>query len=159
MGGMGSGNWTRPYKKSTVEESWALSIWDLRDGIFPEASGEIDWKHQGEISWSIGFFIEWDEEGPTLTLHYYLGSESIVIPIRLESTPTNFGGNRWWFTCPNHKNGEPCQRRSGKLYLPAHETILSPVRACHDLDLLKASQDSRIAGIGCFGYYEIAGIR
>jgi hypothetical protein len=44
MGGMGSGNWYRwQGKKSTVEESLALSMKDLRKRLYAGAYGSITW--------------------------------------------------------------------------------------------------------------------
>jgi hypothetical protein len=43
----------------------------------------------------------------------------------LHSTPLNFGGVRWWFSCPR------CRRRCAKLYLPRASAFLC--RKCHNL--------------------------
>lgn len=45
--------------------------------------------------------------------------------VYLHSTPLNFGGVRWWFSCPR------CGRRCAKLYLPRASAFLC--RMCHDL--------------------------
>ena len=43
-------------------------------------------------------------------------------PIKLESTKLHWGSDRWRFICPLIKNGRPCYRRVGKLYLlPGYE--------------------------------------
>ncbi len=36
--------------------------------------------------------------------------------IPLTTTPCNYGGNRYWFTCPWYKNGNYCGKRVGVLY-------------------------------------------
>ena len=39
-----------------------------------------------------------------------------VVPLR--ATRPNFGGARWWFSCPRRADGGECGRRVGKLYRP-----------------------------------------
>jgi len=53
-------------------------------------------------------------------------------PIHLETTPCNFGGERWWFRCPLSVNGNPCGRRCFKLYLPPGANYYG-CRECYDL--------------------------
>ena len=54
----------------------------------------------------------------TLSLDYRLpDGEDARTSIDLQTTPVQFGGTRWWFTCPLRCNGIPCNRRCGKLYL------------------------------------------
>ncbi len=36
--------------------------------------------------------------------------------VHLQTTQPNFGGVRWWFTCPRKIDGRGCGRRVGKLY-------------------------------------------
>src|SRR5262249_11129670 len=38
--------------------------------------------------------------------------------IALTTTRPHFGGLRWWFVCPLVRNGQECNRRVAKLYLP-----------------------------------------
>lgn len=59
-------------------------------------------------------------------------SEDVRIPVRLQTTPTQFGGERWWFTCPLVVNGIACNRRVGKLYLPPRAKYFG-CRTCHGL--------------------------
>ena len=120
MGGLGSGNRYRYGTKSTVEDSLALGMPDFRGRIYPHSSGTFSWKWSTGNTSSIGYFVTWTEYGPTtITLRYcWDDTESVRIPIRLQSTPTNFNGERWWFTCPLIVGGVACNRRVGKLYLP-----------------------------------------
>jgi len=46
--------------------------------------------------------------------------------VHIESTPCNYGGQRWWFRCPD------CGRRCRVLYLPSDEIYFS-CRICHNL--------------------------
>jgi hypothetical protein len=40
------------------------------------------------------------------------------LAVSLEGLPLHFGGRRWWGICPLVGNGQACNRRVGKLYLP-----------------------------------------
>jgi hypothetical protein len=44
--------------------------------------------------------------------------KDVELPIRLETTPLHFGGYRWSGICPLAVNGQACNRRVDKLYLP-----------------------------------------
>src|SRR5205823_10573823 len=80
----------------------------------------------------------------TVTLHYrWRDTEDVRIPVRLETTPTQFGGRRWWFTCPLVVRGVPCCRRVGKLYLPPGARYFG-CRKCHDLSY-RSSQEAHQA--------------
>ena len=70
-------------------------------------------------------FVTWGD-GPTHHACITAGgiAEDVRIPIRLQTTPTQFGGRRWWFTCPLIVNGVACNRRVGKLYLPPGGAVL-----------------------------------
>lgn len=117
MGGLGSGNWYRwQTKKPTVEESLTLAIKDFRKPFPLFSSGTFSWQRYGGQS-SVAYSLT-SGDSPTLTLRYGFGnSENISYSIRLQSTPTQFGGRRWWFTCPLVVRGVPCRRRVGKLYV------------------------------------------
>lgn len=52
--------------------------------------------------------------------------------IELETTPCNYGGERFWFLCPMEVNGSVCGKRAGKLYLPPGEKLFG-CRHCCDL--------------------------
>ena len=134
MGGTGSGNWyPRGNRKTTVEDSCALSVTNFRGRLFHGASGEFTWTYQGHEEATIGYFVRWSETVPTITLEYYWRErEDIKVPIRLQSTPTQFAGKRWWFTCPLIVEGRECNRRVGKLYLPPGEKYFG-CRHCHEL--------------------------
>lgn len=137
MGGLGSGNWYRFDKKQTVEQSLTVSVRDFRGRMFPGASGSITWTRYGGWESSIGYYVTGANAipgvGPTITLHYRRNdTESIEIPIQLQSTPAHFGGVRWWFTCPLIVGDTPCQRRVGKLHLPNGSRYFG-CRTCHRL--------------------------
>jgi hypothetical protein len=120
MGGSGSGSWYRwQSKKTTVEDSLSLSITNFRGRLTNGTEGTFTWKRGSEVRATINYFVtvEWDE--PVITLSYRFGGrEDISYRVRTEITSPNFGGQRWWFTCPLFVNGRTCFRRVGKLYLP-----------------------------------------
>jgi hypothetical protein len=68
-------------------------------------------------------------------------------PIQLAETRCNFGGTRYWFICPLEKNGIPCGRRVGKLYMPPREMYLG-CRHCYDLTYKSCQEhDGRLGAI------------
>jgi hypothetical protein len=127
MGGFGSGNYLRwQRRKRTVEESFVLTASDFRGRIYPCAEGNLPWTCVRSSISAIDYFINW-ENGPSITLHYrWRDSEEVIMYVGLQSTPTKFGQDRWWFVCP------VCNRRVGNLYLPpgAHDF---ECRTCHGL--------------------------
>lgn len=159
MGGMGSGNWYRwEEKKSTVEESSGVAMRDFRGRIFDGAAGTITWTYgRGDAASggksSVGWFVTFggceNSTGPTITFHYrWRDSEDVRIPVRLQTTPTQFGGERWWFTCPLIVGGVACNRRAGKLYLPPGAKYFG-CRTCHGLtyrSCQEAHQAERLFG-------------
>jgi hypothetical protein len=100
MGGPGSGNWWRwQTKKSTVEESLVVGMKDLRKRLFAGAAGSLTWTWASGSQSSIGYYVTGSEDWPTFHLHYrWRDTEDVHIPVRLEATPTQFNGRRWWFT-------------------------------------------------------------
>ncbi len=117
-------------KKTTVEDCRSLGIKDLkRLGILRQGVSygywPISWVNaEGETVASIGLWAEWEPGGPgRVRLSYSIGrpgeeKESLDYSVRLEATPCNYGGERYWFVCPLVTNGCACLRRVGKLYLP-----------------------------------------
>jgi hypothetical protein len=133
MGGMGSGNWYRFDKKSTVEESLSLAMKDVGRRPYVGAAGTLSWTWGGGSKSCIGYSVVGDHDTATVTLHYrWRDTEDVSIAVRLTTTPTQFGGKRWWFICPLKVRGEVCNRRAGKLYLPPGAKYFG-CRKCHDL--------------------------
>jgi hypothetical protein len=130
MGGTGSGRWTYYDKKRTVEECWAMSI--------SEVDRVVDLRDPGPASKALRPTIPktgkrmspvrtkskvGDDGTPLLGLSYTVkdrqGLEHRVEEVlRLQTTRPNFGGLRWWFSCPRMLDGEECGRRVGTLYRP-----------------------------------------
>jgi hypothetical protein len=134
MGGSGSGNWWRwQGKKSTVEESLVVGMKEIRKRLSHGTTGTFTWTWASGNKCSIGYFVTWNFDAPTVTLHYrWNDTEDVRIPVRLSKTPTQFDGQRWWFICPLIVRGLPCNRRVGKLYLPPGARYFG-CRKCHDL--------------------------
>ena len=141
MGGIGSGNWYRwQGKKATVEESLTVAMRDFRGQIHPHSSGVLTWVWPSGKQASVGYRVAW-EEWLTITLRYsWRDREDIEIPIRVQTTPTQFGGERRWFTCPLVADDAACDRRVGKLYLPPGGKYFG-CRKCHNL-AYRSSQEA-----------------
>ena len=130
MGGTGSGRWTYHIKKRTVEECWVMGISEIArvvDLSKPRAfSGSLrpikpaTGKRMPPVRWTLRVG---DDATPLLRLSYAAEGRPGVDPeleevIRLQTTQPNFGGARWWFSCPGMVEGKECGRRVGKLYRP-----------------------------------------
>jgi hypothetical protein len=137
MGGVGSGNWHRPNRKTTVERCLSISVSDFLQNIYNCVSGELKWSNRftGKETSSIGF-QQLPENGSEsmLILSYECDGHAVHEPISFQKTKPHFGGNRWWFTCPL------CQRRMGVFYLPPKSYYFA-CRKCYDLRY-KSSQEA-----------------
>ena len=68
--------------------------------------------------------------------------------IHLQATKPNYGGFRWWFTCPLILGGIRCKNRVGKLYLPP-DGLYFGCRRCYALTYRSVQEhDHRIALLG-----------
>ena len=137
MGGPGSGNWHFRDRKVTVEESFSISVSDLRRTR--SHSGVLSWSANGAGTFSLNWFVSLPIQPcqPTLTLQYQTKSESVRSQFDLCTTPVHFGGHRWWFVCS-------CGRRVGTLHLPAqYESIRFACRDCHRLAYRSSQQAHR----------------
>lgn len=140
LGGYGSGrHWFT--KKDTVEDCLLLKIDKLvRDRLLDAGLhnyGALTWTKTttGEKVSSCGYEVNTlDLSASWLRLFYKLTrtGEDVDYTIRLVTTCPHFGGFRWWFRCPLVLNGQPCQRRVGKLYLPPGGQYYG-CRVCYNL--------------------------
>lgn len=148
MGGFGSGDWCRVNRKTTVEESLKLAVKEFRGQLNPYACGKFVWTLASGGKFSVGYHVTSDVP-PSVLLHYRLsGAEEVQILVELQTTPTRFGGQRHWFTCPLSVNGKACARRAGKLYLPPGARYFG-CRKCHELTYRSsqtAHQEERLIG-------------
>jgi hypothetical protein len=144
MGGYGSGRWNWHTKATTVEEALGLPTTHLREGLNRVAAGQaafvhgtLQWSRGGRVMSSIGYLIA-DRAGlPVVRLIYTTtrpGGEKIDSNYQVLAVPTvpHFGGRRWWWVCPLSKNGQPCGRCVGKLYLPSGGPAFG-CRQCYEL--------------------------
>jgi len=142
MGGIGSGTWSRSDRKLRVEESLTIAIRDFRGRIFPKSKGTFSWVWPTGGKSSVGYSITWGDD-PIVTFKYRcLGGEDVLTPIRLQITPTQFGGERWWFSCPLIKGGVTCDRRIDKIHLPPGARYFG-CRKCHNLTYQSCQESHR----------------
>lgn len=158
MGSSSSGNhnhWWRGEKKKTVEECLSLDAnrW-MREGILKagvERNGSWRWTYRSGNSFSVSYEVQTlDLDNSRVRLFYswtWNGQsepQSADYPVALTTTRLRFGGLRWWFICPLIVNGQECNRRVGKLYLPARARYFG-CRHCHDLTYQSAQEhDKRV---------------
>lgn len=139
----GKGRWIRPHTKTTVEETLKLPISQLRKCFARESSGTFTWTWMANGPCSINYFVRLNAGTPWVILDYRCReTEKVCVPVRVQSTPTQYGGRRWWFTCPLSLNGVACNRRVGTLYLPAREKLFG-CRHCHKLTY-RSSQEAHL---------------
>jgi hypothetical protein len=148
VGGSGSGRWNDHEKKRTVEESWTLDVAGL------PLNGPLSYPLSGTLKairiagarrvLPVSYALVEEDGGPILTLTYTPdGSSSAGASeerLGFLTTKANFGGVRWWFACPLGVEGERCNRRVAKLYLPPQGRKFG-CRECHDLTY-ESSQES-----------------
>ena len=140
MGGEGSGRQGWWDKKTTVEECKSLDAnqWMresvLRPGVWQ--SGSVTWFNSAthKKTSTIGYEVNTKTADLWMRLHYTFvdSQEQVDYKIGLQVTRPNFGGFRWWFTCPLVVDGKSCNRRVGKLYLPPGGNYFG-CRKCYDL--------------------------
>ena len=136
---LGRGRYPWSHRK-TVESSLVLSAKQLREsGFFPPVDGtrgRFEWTFSRfeERRTSIGFAIydNFLHRCWILNLYYHRlnpmegTSELKTQLVLLQTTRPNYGGVRYWLTCPF------CGSKAAKLYLPPSETEFA-CRSCHDL--------------------------
>jgi hypothetical protein len=136
----GRGVWDR---KTRVDEARSIDILDLqRNGIFSRGSTwnwTSSWSRNGVEVASITYCVEFDGNGPAgLRFMYTLEDNktgvrkqyNYLIPV--VSTACNYGGKRWWYTCPLILNGKYCQCRCRIVYMPPEAKYFG-CRECHQL--------------------------
>lgn len=113
MGGFGSG---RKFGVNVTEDYRHIDIrrWQREGLLVPGNNINWQWSRNGEKIASIGAKVE---SGYLRLIYNYRASnadnwESLDYPIRLQTTSCNYGGVRYWFTCP----AVGCGRRVAILY-------------------------------------------
>ena len=135
----GRGVWDR---KTKVNEVRSIDILDLqRKGAF-NGGGSVgkwtsSWSRNGEVVASVSYWVTSDRGGPTglrfmfsITDKDTCDQKAYDYIVSVTATLCNYGGKRWWFTCPLMVNGHGCQRRSRIIYMsPGAECF--GCRECH----------------------------
>ncbi len=132
-------------QRGVTDECLTLSVIALtRAGAFKKGPGSV-WNstreyNKSEITSRLNVFVlssALNEQ--TLLLYYDLidPASGAKLPVKCSvrlttTTPPNFGGLRYWFICPLVSNGQPCQRRIGRLYLPRDGRYFG-CRKCYNL--------------------------
>jgi hypothetical protein len=113
MGGFGSG---RKFGANVTEDYRQIDIrrWQREGLLVPDSYINWQWSRNGEKVASIAAKVE---TGQLRLIYNYRASgsenwEPLDYPIRLQTTPCNYGGVRYWFTCP----AVGCGRRVAILY-------------------------------------------
>jgi hypothetical protein len=115
-----------------VEECAALEIdaWVVA-GLLKYRAGRIEMKNPLTGDTGYLFYLLRPADQPTqlylYVCHSNAGGEGNWTPIKLVSTPQNYGGSRWRFVCPRS-----CGRWVRKLYFPAPRNYFA-CRTCHNL--------------------------
>jgi hypothetical protein len=92
-----------------------------------------------------------DDSTPLVKLSYAVkgewGLEYLVgETIGLQTTRPNYGGQRWWFSCPRMVGGKECGRRVGKIYRAPGSRRFA-CRRCLDLSYESCQKSHRYDGI------------
>jgi hypothetical protein len=160
MGGPGSGShyhWWRSGKKTTVEECLSIDANScMRKGVLKagrHTAGNLQWTYRNGRGFTVNFAGDTRDPGdPFLRLWYaWAGTStrdqgSADYAIRLTTTRPRFGGLRWWFSCPLVRNGRPCGRRVGKLYLPGRARYFG-CRHCYQLTYTSCQESRKYDGL------------
>jgi hypothetical protein len=142
MGGLGSSRWGAYRKAEVVENCEVLDLFELAgdSGFCAGVKGVIEWRWGLRVS-SVGYEVRGGQDSLYLVLRYSMArtAEEIDLPIRLQTTPANFGGVRWWGRCPLQRGNEACNRLVRKLYGPPFASYFG-CRICHSLTYLSAQE-------------------
>lgn len=143
MGGLNSGNrHGHPPRRLTVEGAMSISVQMIRDHFTSGTCGKLEWI-AGRDKSSALYEIVWVNQLPVLILAYFRpNGEPVAMQVHMEKTLTQFGGQRWWFTCPLFSGGMPCGRRVGKIYRPPGARCFG-CRKCHGLTY-QSSQEAHL---------------
>jgi hypothetical protein len=135
MGGSGSGRWGWHFKKTTIEQCATIdaSRW-TKAGILHEGGTRSGW--ESFVHYHVNIT---DVMHPYANLRYDLRSGArLDYPVALQTTQPHYGGLKWWFTCPLVRNGQPCNRRVQKLFLPPRDSHFG-CRHCYNFSYASRS--------------------
>jgi hypothetical protein len=153
---MGRYYWSQ---KDTVEDGTKLSIVKLKEfGLLGGCCGStLTWtrKLSGHTN-SIGIAVNVLDESYYVKLNYTITARDsgektdYDYKIQLTTTPCHYGGVRYWFICPLVRNGLPCGRRVGTLFLSSGCKYFG-CRHCYDLSY-ESRNECRLGRFGQMGY-------
>ncbi|MHC4462183.1 MAG: hypothetical protein ACYS30_12255 [Planctomycetota bacterium] len=145
-------------KKDTVEDCRSVSITFLRkhDYFCGHRYGRIVWKncYDEEVASICVTVSTMDGENYarfqyTVTDRHSKEKTDYDYKVALQTTPCNFVGVRYWFTCPLSVNGVYCGRRVAKLYKAPGGNYFG-CRHCYNLSY-ESRNETRYGMIGVFG--------
>ena len=149
MATSGRGRYYRANKKVPVEDCLFLDVNILakRKCFVPDihSKGSIRWFDGNKRKKVASCHFEVYRPGkldPMLQIRFSENGQAIDQTFRLQATRPHFGGERWCFLCPCGFDGDSCNRRVGKLYLPPGEDFFG-CRHCHDLTYLGSQKSSK----------------
>jgi hypothetical protein len=126
----------------TVESFHRSRTWDCTSGSIGTASwASPDGLPLGKIEYAVrtdagGLAIRIRRQYTRLCGELRLLEESLI---RITTTRPHLGGKRHWFLCPVVRQGKPCNRRVGRLYLTPGAAVFG-CRGCHDLTYTTARE-------------------
>lgn len=133
MGGIGSGRHFHYSTRSYTDDYLDLDIRLMNQRGWLNKTGYqgLSWKRNGQEIGSVQFLVRTRvqfPDKPNITLKYKSRTnggdwKELNYKVELETTKCNFGGERYWFKCPE------CSKRACVLY---GGTIFK-CRSCHDL--------------------------
>lgn len=160
MGGTGSGRWEGHQKKTTTEKCYMVNVNKLKGALSEAASSGPDGDHSGTLTMvrindasvrRISYVIECPEGAGLVVRITHIRDtgvlrEEVDQRVELVTSEPNFGGVRWYFWCPLTVNGEPCNRRAEKLYLPPNRKLFG-CRHCYGLTYKSSQQSHRFDSV------------
>lgn len=113
MGGFGSG---RQVGADCTDDYRSIDVrrWQREGLLTPGQYFNTEWRRRGEKVAAIGVKVETGRLQLAYSYRISGGEwESLDYPVYLQTTACNYGGDRYWFTCP----AAGCGRRVAVLYL------------------------------------------
>jgi hypothetical protein len=147
MGGFGSTRWSFHNKKITVEDSHKITIYYLKPYLIPGSRGYLTWGCGERQTGSMAYQVIDTGIPETIRFTYTMtdlrtGEKmDLDYSVRLQTTTTVWGSERYWFTCPLIVDGSSCARRVGALYLPPGGMYFG-CRHCYNLTY-QSTQESK----------------
>jgi len=145
MGGLGSGRWSDIVtRKTAVEQCRCLSIKQLRLAGFlaGDCSGVITYTNSlGKVTAKADLKIIGSDD-VEFRLSVQLDNAEKPQFIDLPRTSCNYGGWRFWFTCPVSVDGVFCGNQCESLYLPLGASYFG-CRKCYDLTYLSRQENHK----------------